>query len=133
LKSGDEIRVWLDDVWGRTEAAVVLARGDDGGPLARRRVLAEVYDDDALTELRELTTSGEFTGDICRCFGSLTVALLDARGDFIGSGSYHGQDALSWERGSFRNNLEVADPEGLDAFFRRHGVYRPRDRTPEGA
>ncbi|GAB7104620.1 hypothetical protein JCM4814A_29340 [Streptomyces phaeofaciens JCM 4814] len=130
MTDGAQIRAWLDEAWSRTEAAVVLAGGDDAGPLARRRVLAEVYDDDALAELRELTTTGAFTGDICRCFGSLTVALLDARGDFVGSGSHHGGTDISWERGRFRNNLEVADPERLEAFFRRHEVYgRPPDVT----
>ncbi|MEU6348821.1 hypothetical protein ABZ896_05790 [Streptomyces sp. NPDC047072] len=121
--SGAEIRAWLDDVWDRTEAAVVLRGGDDGGPLARREILAEFYDDEALAELRRLTTTGVFQDDICRCHGSVTVVLLDAAGEFIGSGSHHGGTDVSWERARFRNNLEVADPQGLLDFLGRHGVY----------
>ncbi|MFB7337278.1 hypothetical protein FNH09_31775 [Streptomyces adustus] len=125
MTGGGETQRWLEDAWDRAEAAVVLVGGDDAGPLAGRRLLAEVYDDDALAELRELTTSGAFTGDICRCHGSLTVALLDAGGDFIGGGSCHGRDTVSWERGRFRDDLEVADPEGLSAFLHRYGVPWP--------
>ncbi|MFE0514768.1 hypothetical protein [Streptomyces sp. NPDC058964] len=123
-RAGDEIRVWLDDVWDRAAAAVILRGGDDAGPLARRPVLAEIYDDGTLAELRALTTTGDFSGDICRCHGSLTVALLDAHGEFIGSGSHHGRTDIAWERGRFRNNLEVADPGQLLAFLERHGAYR---------
>ncbi|WP_406173684.1 hypothetical protein [Streptomyces sp. NBC_00996] len=49
---GDEIRTWLEEAWGRTEAAVILQHGDDGGPLAERPVLGEVFDRDGLAELR---------------------------------------------------------------------------------
>ncbi|MGW7384056.1 hypothetical protein [Streptomyces sp. NPDC054794] len=35
---------------------------------------AEIYDDDALAELRVLTTTGDFRGDICRFRNNLTVA-----------------------------------------------------------
>ncbi|GGN75746.1 hypothetical protein GCM10011579_056100 [Streptomyces albiflavescens] len=98
---------------------MILKHGDDGGPLAERRVLGEVFDRDGLAELRALTTTGEFLNDICRCHGSLTVALLDADGEFIASGSYHGRTDISWERGRFGNNLEVADPERLRAFLER--------------
>ncbi|MFF4550275.1 hypothetical protein ACFY1J_39710 [Streptomyces sp. NPDC001406] len=121
MSDGGEIRAWLENVWDRAEAAVVLRGGDDAGPLARRTVLAEIYDDDTLAELRALTTTGDFTGDICRCHGSLTVALLDAHGEFIGSGSHHGRTDIAWERGRFRNNLAVADPDRLLAFLERHG------------
>ncbi|MGH1554515.1 hypothetical protein ACRAWF_29030 [Streptomyces sp. L7] len=120
--SGAVVRDWLDDVWGRTEAAVVLGGGDDGGPLARRGLIGEVFDPEELAELRTLTTTGEFADDICRCHGSVTIALLDAEGEFIGSGSVHGETDVSWERGRFRNNLEVADPERLVGFLERHGV-----------
>jgi hypothetical protein len=120
---GGTIRAWLDEVWGRTEAAVILRGGDDGGPLDRRDVLAEIYDADALAELRRLTTTGDFLGDRCRCHGSLTVALLDASGEFIGSGSRHGRTDIAWA--GFGNNLQVADPAGLIAFLERHGVLRP--------
>ena len=116
------VREWLDEVWARTEAAVVLRGGDDGGPLARRDILGEVFDSADLAELRSLTTAGEFQDDICRCHGSVTIALLDMDCEFIGSGSVHGQTDVSWERGRFRNNLEVAAPERLVAFLERHGV-----------
>ncbi|MER6352258.1 hypothetical protein ABT186_10495 [Streptomyces sp. NPDC001634] len=124
VASGDEIRIWLDEVWGRTEAALVLEGGDDGGPLAERPVLGEVCDPEELAELRALTTAGDFLDDICRCYGSLTLALLDAEGEFIGSGSYHGRTDIAWERGRFRNNLQVADPAGLLDFLERRGAYR---------
>ncbi|MCX5237799.1 hypothetical protein [Streptomyces prunicolor] len=120
--SGAEIRGWLDEVWGRTEAAVVLEGGDNGGPLGRRGIIGEVFDAEDLAELRVLTTTGEFANDICRCFGSVTIALLDAEAEFIGSGSVHGETDVSWERGRFRNNLEVADPERLIAFLERLGI-----------
>ncbi|WP_262059025.1 hypothetical protein [Streptomyces sp. STR69] len=120
--NGPEIRDWLDEVWGRTEAAVVLEGGDYSGPLAGRRICGEVFDPEDVAELRALTTTGEFANDICRCHGSVTIALLDAEAEFIGSGSVHGETDVSWERGRFRNNLEVADPEGLVAFLERHGI-----------
>ncbi|MCF3133445.1 hypothetical protein [Streptomyces olivochromogenes] len=129
--SADEVRAWLDEVWDRTEAALILRGGDDAGPLGRRPVLAEIYDDDVLAELRVLTTTGDFTGDICRCHGSLTVGLLDARGDFLGGGSLHGETDVSWEPRRFRNNLAVADPAGLLAFLERHVAY-PLKPPPVG-
>ncbi|WP_406454247.1 hypothetical protein OH768_16245 [Streptomyces sp. NBC_01622] len=120
--SGAEVRDWLDEVWRRTEAAVVLAGGDNGGPLAERELIGEVFDAEDLAELRALITTGTFIDDICRCFGSVTIALLDAEGEFIGSGSVHGLTDVSWERSRFWNNLEVADPERLVGFLERHGV-----------
>ncbi|WP_043680197.1 hypothetical protein [Streptomyces xylophagus] len=120
--SGAEVRDWLDEVWGRTEAALVLVGGDDGGPLAERRVCGEVFDPEGVAELRALTTTGEFSNGICRCHGSVTIALLDAEGEFIGSGSVHGETDVSWERGRFRNNLKVTDPERLITFLERLGI-----------
>lgn len=117
------VRGWLDEVWGRTEAAVVLEGGENGGPLAERGLIGEVFDAEGLAELRALTTTGEFVDDICRCFGSVTIALLDAEGEFIGAGSVHGRTDVSWERGRFGNNLEVADPERLARFLERLGVW----------
>lgn len=120
--SGAEVRNWLGEVWERAEAAVVLEGGDNGGPLAERGLIGEVFDAEDLAELRALTTTGTFIDDICRCFGSVTIALLDAEGEFMGSGSVHGLTDVSWERGRFRNNLEVADPERLVGFLERLGV-----------
>lgn len=124
---GAGIRDWLDAVWERAEAAVVLEGGDNGGPLAQRTVLGEVFGSEDLAELRALTTTGTFTDDICRCHGSVTIALLDAECEFIGGGSVHGETDVSWERARFRNNLEVADPERLVVFLERHGI-RMRQR-----
>lgn len=117
------VRDWLDEVWGRTEAAVVLEGGDNGGPLFERGLLGEVFDAEDLALLRSLTTTGAFIDDICRCDGSVTIALLDAEGEFIGAGSVHGRTDVSWERDRFENNLEVADPERLARFLERLGVW----------
>ena len=117
--SAAEILDWLDEVWGRTAAAVVLEGGDNYGPLAERGLIGEVFDAEELAELRSLTTTGAFIDDACRCFGSVTIALLDADGEFIGSGSVHGGTDVSWERDRFGNNLEVADPEQMVAFLGR--------------
>ncbi|WP_405974153.1 hypothetical protein OG496_38415 [Streptomyces sp. NBC_00988] len=116
---GAEILGWLDEVWGRTAAAVVLEGGDNGGPLAERGLIGEVFDAEDLAELRTLTTTGTFADDICRCLGRVTIALLDTEGEFIGSGSVHGGTDVSWERDRFYNNLEVADPERLAEFLER--------------
>ncbi|GGS96533.1 hypothetical protein [Streptomyces cinerochromogenes] len=121
--SGAEVRLWLAQAWPRAEAALVLAGGDVRASLADRPVLGEIFDDARLAELRHLATEGDFTDDICRCPGSLTVALLDARGLVIGSASLHGGTDLAWERGRFRNNLAVADPPGLRALLRRYGAH----------
>ncbi|MFF5017481.1 hypothetical protein [Streptomyces sp. NPDC001165] len=121
--SADEVLAWLEETWSRTEAALILAGGHGRGRLADREVLGELFAPAGLAQLRALTTVGEFTGDICRCPGSLTVALLDADCEFTGAGSLHGGTDLSWERGRFRNNLAVADPEGLCALLRRYGAY----------
>ncbi|WP_329334415.1 hypothetical protein OG866_13115 [Streptomyces sp. NBC_00663] len=122
VTSGDEIRAWLTAVWDRTEAAVILAGGEDGGPLAERRVLGEVFDPADLAELRALSTTGTFLDDRCRCHGSLTIALLDTDAEFIGSGSCHGRSDVSWA--SFGNNLQVDRPERLLGFLERYGAYR---------
>ncbi|MET8475220.1 hypothetical protein ABZY90_33150 [Streptomyces sp. NPDC006422] len=116
------IRAWLDDVWGRAEAAALLAGGDTAEPLARREVLAEVYDPAALAALRRLTTEGVFASDICRCPGGATLVLLDVDGEFIARASLHGPDTIAWERARFRNNLDLADPDGLRRRLERIGV-----------
>ncbi|WP_053709966.1 hypothetical protein [Streptomyces sp. NRRL B-3648] len=123
MTDGAGIRAWPAQVWSRTEAALVLAGGDLRVPLADRPVLGEVFDDAALGELRGLATEGEFAGDICRCPGSLTVALLNAQGAVTGAAGLHGGTDLAWGRNRFRNNLAVADPQGLCAFLRRYGAH----------
>ncbi|OIK01984.1 hypothetical protein BIV25_04225 [Streptomyces sp. MUSC 14] len=123
------VRAWLADVWSRTEAALILGGPDLGTPLLERPVAGEVFARGGLAELRALTATGDFTGDICRCPGSPTLALLDADAEFIGRGSLHGGTDVSWERGRFRNNLTVADPEGLRAFLERH-LTCSRGRSP---
>ncbi|WP_338700810.1 hypothetical protein V2W30_27925 [Streptomyces sp. Q6] len=119
---GTAIRAWLDDVWGRAEAAVLLAGGDTDVPLTERPVCGEVYDADALAELRALTTGGVFADDICRCLGGMTLVLLDAGGEFIARGSLHGPETVAWERARFRNNLDLTDPDGLRRFLERVGA-----------
>ncbi|MGQ5639797.1 MULTISPECIES: hypothetical protein [unclassified Streptomyces] len=118
--SGAEIRDWLAEAWSRTAGALVLGGLDLGTPPAGRPVAGEIFEPSDLAELRVLTTTGEFTGDICRCPGSPTLALLDSDGEFIATGSLHGGRDVSWERARFRNNLTVADPDALMAFLERH-------------
>ncbi|MFE5208531.1 hypothetical protein [Streptomyces sp. NPDC056600] len=118
----EAIRAWLEDVRSRAGAALLLAGGELGPPLDRRPVLAEVFDPGALAGLLALTTRGAFTGDVCRCLGSVTVALLDQDAEFTASASLHGTDTVSWERTRFRNDLTVADPAGLAAWLRRAGL-----------
>ncbi|MEV5612148.1 hypothetical protein [Streptomyces sp. NPDC052225] len=65
------IRAWPDGVRGRAEAAVLPAG---------RPVRAEVYDADALAELRALTSTGGFADGICRCPGGTTLDLADRGG-----------------------------------------------------
>ncbi|MGW1164985.1 hypothetical protein [Streptomyces sp. NPDC002550] len=88
--SGAEVRDRPARAWSRTEGVLILGGPDLGTPLAERPVAGEVLAPQELTELRALTTTGEFTGDICRRPGSPTIALLDAAGEFIGAGSLHG-------------------------------------------
>ncbi|KOV61696.1 hypothetical protein [Streptomyces sp. MMG1121] len=114
------IRQWLAEAWSRTAAAVLLGGPDLRAPLAERPVVGEIFDPAALARLRDLTTTGEFTGDICRCPGSPTVALLDTDAEFIAAGSLHGDRDMSWERARFHNNLTVADPEALYTFLNTH-------------
>ncbi|MGW3175651.1 hypothetical protein [Streptomyces sp. NPDC001153] len=122
--SGAEVRDRPARAWSRTEGVLILGGPDLGTPLAERPVAGEVLAPQELTELRALTTTGEFTGDICRRPGSPTIALLDAAGEFIGAGSLHGGQDISWERARFRNNLTVADPDALLAFAERHRTPR---------
>ncbi|GAA3375984.1 hypothetical protein GCM10020367_45890 [Streptomyces sannanensis] len=118
------VEAWLEEVWSRTRAACVLAGGEGEGPLDKRRILGEAFDTAELARLRELTTTGEFTGDICRCRGSVTIGLLDVDAEWIGQASVHGLDGVSWERHRFRNDLTVADPEGLGRFLSRYPGLR---------
>ncbi|WP_448318108.1 hypothetical protein, partial [Streptomyces sp. CO7] len=117
--AGDAVRAWLEDVWSRAGAALLLPGGELGPPLDRRPVLAEVFDPGALAGLRELTTGGTFTGDICRCHGHATLVLLDQDAEIAATASLHGTDTVAWQRARFRNDLEVADPTALTAWLRR--------------
>ncbi|GAA4891968.1 hypothetical protein ACFPM3_17560 [Streptomyces coeruleoprunus] len=118
------VEEWFDGVWARTRLVRVLAGGEDAGPLGTRPLLGSVESDDALAELRALSTRGAIGDDTCRCHGSLTIALHDAEGDLLGRASLHGMDALLWEGGRFCGNLDVADPVGLVLFLARHGAVR---------
>ncbi|MFF3066883.1 hypothetical protein [Kitasatospora sp. NPDC057936] len=118
---GHPVREWLDDAWARTRLVQVIVGGEGEGPLAGRDVLGWVENPDELAQLRSLTTEGGFTGDICRCLGSLTLSLHDADGEPVGSGTIHSTD-VAWERARFRDNLTVADPVGLTLFLAGRGA-----------
>lgn len=113
---------WLDDVWSRADVVQVVEGGEDGGPLPGRAVLAELNDAGPVDAARVLTTTGRFTGDICRCHGGPTVVLRDTAGEVLASAGLHGYGSVSWERSRFRNDLAVADPAGLQLFLATHGV-----------
>ncbi|SBT44157.1 hypothetical protein [Micromonospora auratinigra] len=113
---------WLPKVWTGTRQVRILDGGLLGGPVADRAVLAEITDRDRLARLRELTTTGDFTGDICRCPGRLTLALYDADDVLRGSATVHGHGSVSWERSRFRDDLDVAEPTALTLFLAECGV-----------
>ncbi|MGW2254303.1 hypothetical protein ACWCXH_29545 [Kitasatospora sp. NPDC001660] len=117
------VREWLDEAWARTRLVRVIEGGEEDRPLSERDVLGWVEGPDELAELRVLTSAGGFTGDICRCPGSLTLSLHDADGEPVGRGTIHGDD-VAWERARFRDNLTVADPVGLTLFLTKHGPSR---------
>jgi hypothetical protein len=113
---------WLDGVWAGTRSVHLVEGGEDGGPVCARVVLAELSDAVSVGRLRLLTTTGRFTGDICRCHGGLMIVLRDAAGRILASGSVHGHGRVSWERARFRNDLIVADPTALHLLLARCGI-----------
>ncbi|GIG93423.1 hypothetical protein [Plantactinospora endophytica] len=113
---------WLEEVWSRTHAVQIVEGGEGGGPLLGRAVLAELVDAVSVDAVRVLTTTGRFTGDVCRCPGGLTVMLRDIAGAVLASASLHGYGSVSWERSWWRNDLVVADPAALHLFLAGHGV-----------
>ncbi|MFJ6940321.1 hypothetical protein [Streptomyces sp. NPDC101132] len=116
------MEAWLAEVWARTRLVQVLAGGEDAGPLDERPLLGWVEDAGPLADLRSLATLGRFTGDVCRCPGGFTLSLHDAGGEPLGRASLHGVGTVSWERGRFGDDLEVADPVGLALLLARHGA-----------
>jgi hypothetical protein len=116
------MRGWLDEAWSQTEFVRIVAGGEDGGDLDHREVLAELRNAESLNVLRSLTTTGRFTGDICRCHGGQTIVLLDSSERVTASASVHGFGSVSWDRPAFRNDLDVLDPAGLHLFLARQGV-----------
>ncbi|MDG4840290.1 hypothetical protein O7631_27500 [Micromonospora sp. WMMD967] len=113
---------WLDHVWSQTRTVQIVEGGEDAGPLGSRAVLAELPDAVSVEAARELTTTGHFTGDICRCHGGPTIVLRDATGDVLAGAGLHGHGSVSWARSRFRNDLVVADPAALHVFLAGHGV-----------
>lgn len=113
---------WLEDVWSRTRAVDTVEGGEDGGPIGERATLANLRDPSAVEAARALTTTGRFTGDICRCHGGPTIVLRDVTGQVIGSASLHGFGSISWERSRFRNDLIMADPVALHLLLAAHGA-----------
>ncbi|SCG49484.1 hypothetical protein GA0070609_2238 [Micromonospora echinaurantiaca] len=113
---------WLSEAWTRARAVRVLDGGLDGGPLAERTVLAETHDPVRLARMRQLTTVGRFTGDVCRCLGGPTLALYDADDTLLGSATLHGHGSVSWERSRFADDIEVDEPEALTLFLAEGGV-----------
>ncbi|WP_433606384.1 hypothetical protein ACQP2P_29890 [Dactylosporangium sp. CA-139114] len=104
---------WLDGVWASTHLVQIVEGGEAAGPLPGRAVLAELREPPALGALRALTTTGRFTGDICRCHGHTTVVLRGTAGEALACASLHAYGSVSWERSRFRNDLEVVDAAGL--------------------
>ncbi|MEU1756777.1 hypothetical protein ABZ436_29545, partial [Micromonospora matsumotoense] len=100
----------------------ILDGGEDAGPLADRRILAELRNPSTIEAARKLTTTGRFTGDICRCPGDTTIALHDDSGVLITSASLHGYGNISWERQRLHNDLHMADPAALHLLLATHGV-----------
>ncbi|MEU8376556.1 hypothetical protein AB0C22_26030 [Micromonospora sp. NPDC048894] len=100
----------------------IVDGGEDAGPLADRAILAELRNPSTIEAAWKLTTTGRFTGDICRCPGDTTIALHDDSGVLITSASLHGYGNISWERQRLHNDLHVADPAALHLLLATHGV-----------
>ncbi|MGC4755430.1 hypothetical protein [Micromonospora trifolii] len=113
---------WLDDVWSQAHAVQIVEGGEDGGPLAGRETLAELPDAESVDTARALTTTGRFTGDICRCHGGPTFVLRDVAGEVLASAGVHDHGSVSWDRSRFRNDLVAADPAALHLFLAEFGV-----------
>nr|BFE60401.1 hypothetical protein GCM10020063_049270 [Dactylosporangium thailandense] len=113
---------WLDGVWTSARLVQIVEGGEADGPQPGRAVLAELREPPALGALRALSTTGRFTGDICRCHGHTTVVLRGTAGEALASASLHAYGSVSWERPRFRNDLEVDDAAGLHLLLAEHGV-----------
>ena len=113
---------WLHGVWGNTSRLEVLAGGEDAGVVADRRVLVVIDDGDVLSRMRRLTSTGTFTGDICRCPGEMTLALYRDDGELLGSGAVHGGDVVAWKRDEFHDDLEILNPLALSFALAELGV-----------
>jgi hypothetical protein len=117
-----DLVAWLEQVWAGAAALLVVDGGEDQVPPARRTVRAWLDRSDDLTAMRQLSTTGQFTGDICRCLGSHTLLLVDRNSDPVGSASVHGYDRISWQRARFRNDLIIADPVGFTLLLAGSGL-----------
>ncbi|MFF5802766.1 hypothetical protein [Streptomyces sp. NPDC012746] len=118
------VEEWFDETWARARLVQVLAGGEQTVPLDARPELGRVESAGGLAELRALSTRGDITDDVCRCLGSLTLALRDAEGLLLARASLHGGDALLWDGGRRCGNLELGDPLGLALLLARHGEVR---------
>ena len=94
---------------------------DDSVPVAQREVLAIIEEQGLLRTLKELTTSGRFAGDTCRCPGDLTLALHGASGDIVGSATIH-SERISWERNRFQNDLITPQIYKIQLLFSKLGI-----------
>jgi len=95
--------------------------------VAARPVIASIVDSGLLVELRTLTTSGSFSGDLCRCDGDLTLTLHDAGDALIGSATLH-PTAVSWERERFANDLDISHSSSLHLLLARAGINGASNR-----
>ncbi|MEU0562265.1 hypothetical protein [Dactylosporangium sp. NPDC006015] len=103
---------WLAGVWPATASVRVLSDTGDG-VAGDGGVLAVVTDPAELDALRRETTTGRYTGGICRCHGNLTLTLHDVGGALLGTARLHGHGSVAWEAERFHNHLDVADPTAL--------------------
>lgn len=115
-----EIKTWLECSW-RKAKRLELVRCDDFGQ-AGSDVLASLDRRLDLDRVRDLTSTGEFIGDACRCHGNYSILLYDVNDSLIGQGDVCGGKRIAWNRSTYRNDLEISNPIGLIRLFIEMGV-----------